>query len=178
MSKKIVVISIMVFLFVFLVSCTSPETSQNKSSSSNTQGTIKKIPSPQETDTKSSTSKVKKSYKVYIYSDNAFVKESQLVLEGKVVNNSFLGTVELENEIISIKKQEGVISGVDSSKFWGEIKDQTNDSNKVNSEKKIDTLILISKDFNIVYGQTSSLISKYGKGAYFKTDKAIKTIFE
>lgn len=123
---------------------------------------------------------VNKVYTGYIYSkENTFLKESSIVLKGTLNkwNHSFSGTIQIEDHTTPL---EGITNlyisggGIDHSKFHIIPKL----GKKISEGRVMEALVVISKDFRIIYGYTPVLFEKYGKESYFKSQTDLKTIFD
>ena len=118
----------------------------------------------------------------YIFSgEGKLVKEVPVKINGKQysetssVRDYFTGTIEINGETVQIsstKDKNAAVSDLDTQKFYLASNPVPNN---IKGEVQLTTSIIISKDFSTVYGYTPNVRKNFGKGAFFKSDKGLKT---
>lgn len=124
---------------------------------------------------------INEEYNGYIFSNkNMQIKEVPITLKGKlfkriIQNDLFIGTIEIEGEIVEIKSSEGNHSDLDNNKYYYTY---SADNNSPKGMTKHESSVIFSKDFKEIYGYTSGLREKYGEMSIFKSKKELKTIYD
>ncbi|MCX7746167.1 MAG: hypothetical protein N2645_04620 [Clostridia bacterium] len=125
--------------------------------------------------------KINEEYNVYIFSKKDMpMKEVPITLKGKLYkrimqNDIFIGTIEVEGEIVEIKSSEGDHSDLDNNKYYYTY---NTDNSSSKGMTKHEASVVFSKDFDEIYGYTSGLREKYGEMSIFKSNTELKTIYD
>jgi uncharacterized protein YxeA len=125
---------------------------------------------------------INRSFTGFIFSpEGKLVKEVSVKISGKqysetsVDKDNFIGTIEIDGEVVDIsstKNKAAAICDVDVQKFYRALNPAPDNINGVVENT---TSVTISKDFNTAYGYTPNLKKNYGQGAFFKSNKELKT---